>query len=71
MNFDSTLAQTVGAAVRGGDAAVRCRYNPGEGIQIRGICYEVALECVDDQSRGERVAEIYRELLLRLKSTSR
>ena len=36
--------------------------NAGGGIQIEGIRHEVALECVDDQSRLERTAEIYRAL---------
>jgi branched-chain amino acid transport system substrate-binding protein len=36
--------------------------NAGGGIQIEGIRHEVALECVDDQSRRERTAEIYGEL---------
>src|SRR5271163_1198732 len=36
--------------------------NAGGGIQIEGIRHEVALECVDDQSRSERTAEIYRAL---------
>lgn len=36
--------------------------NAGGGIQIEGIRHEVALECVDDQSRRERTAEIYRAL---------
>jgi ABC-type branched-subunit amino acid transport system substrate-binding protein len=36
--------------------------NASGGIQIDGIRHEVALECVDDQSRRERTAEIYREL---------
>ena len=36
--------------------------NAGGGIQIKGIRHEVALECVDDQSRRERTAEIYRGL---------
>lgn len=36
--------------------------NAGGGIQIEGVRHELALECVDDQSRQERTAEIYREL---------
>ena len=36
--------------------------NAGGGVQIEGIRHELTLECVDDQSRRERTAEIYREL---------
>jgi branched-chain amino acid transport system substrate-binding protein len=36
--------------------------NAAGGIPIEGIRRELALQCVDDQSRRERTAEIYREL---------
>ncbi len=36
--------------------------NAGGGVDIDGIRHELALECLDDQSRPERTVEIYREL---------
>ena len=36
--------------------------NAGGGIRIGGRRHELAIECIDDQSRRERTAEIYRML---------